>query len=340
MHIKRAEKKLNLVFDESGAAAIVFALILVALGGFVALALDIGHIVRTKSELQRTADAAALAGAMGLMPYIDPGGPSQAPNWVNGQNQAHAMISNSANEADNQAFTINDGTVDYGYWSLTPPSGYVQLPLPKVPPPTANEPEPAINVTLSRNVTLYFAPLIGVSSPTTVSATATAILPAAYTDTGVPPVAVAWDTVYNGSGNNVTIDVSEENIKIQANKGVAGWFNLNGGNSVPSVRIDTPLISGITTGTQVYLVPGTKATLTDYMTNGETIVMPIVQDVSQKVWAPIIGWAAFQIDPNGLGSNSITGHFVDQYFDPNVSPCQPTDGTIGAVAGTPKLVGP
>ena len=271
MYIKRPEKNLKLVFDESGAAAVVFALIIVALCGFVALALDLGHIVRTKTELQRTADAAALAGAMGLMPYIDPGGPNQAPNWVNGQSQAHAVISNSANEADNQSFTITDGTVAYGYWSLTPPAGYVQLPLPQVLPPAANEPEPAITVTLSRNVTLHFAPLIGVSSPTTVSATATAILPAAYQDTGVPPVAVAYDTVYHGSGKNVTIDVAQQDIKIQSNKGVAGWFNLDGGNSVPSVRIDVPLIASLTSGTNIYLAPGTKATLTDYITQGQTI---------------------------------------------------------------------
>ena len=337
MIIRRAEKKLNLVSDESGVSAIVFALTLTALCGFVALALDIGHIVRTKSELQRTADAAALSGAMGLMPYIDPGGPNQAPNWVNGQSQAHAMISNSANEADRQAFTITDGTVDYGYWSLTPPAGYVQLPLPKVTPPAANLPEPAIRVTLSRNVTLYFAPLVGVSSPTTVSAAATAILPAAYQDTDIAPVAVSQDTVYQGIGNNITIYVSDETIKIQSNKGVAGWFNLDGGNSVPSVRIDVPLIASLTSGTNIYLVPGTKATLTDYITQGQILVMPIVADVSQKIWQPIIGWAAFMVDD--LGANSMTGHFVDQYFDPNVSPTA-GNGIIGAVAGTPKLVGP
>ena len=190
---------------------------------------------------------------------------------------------------------------------------------PSLPPYTlAYLPEPAINVTLSRNVTLYFAPLVGVSSPKTVSATATAILPEAYETTGIPPIAVSWDTVYNTVGGTVQIDVAEQDIKPQSNKGIAGWFNLDGGNSVPSVRIDTPLTPGCPQN-QIYMVPGTKATLTDFITEGETIVVPVVQDVSQKGWEPIVGWAAFKVD--SLGANSMQGHFVDQYFDPNVIPC-------------------
>lgn len=340
MHTIRMKKKLTLAHDESGATAIVCAIVLTALCGFVALALDLGHLVMAKTELQRTADAAALAGATGLVPYTNPGPTTQTPNWLQAQQKAHTIINNAANQADNYNFSITDGTVLYGYWFLKPSTGYVQPPLATVPTPSANLPEPAVNVTLSRNVTLYFAPVIGVSSPQTVSATATAILPAAYQTTGIPPVGVDYDTVYDKVGQTVEIDVLTQDIKIQSNKGIAGWFNLDGGNSVPSVRYDVPLISGTTCGTPIYLAPGTKATLTDYMTNGETIVIPVVADVSQKIWQNIIGWAAFKIDPTGLTSNSMTGHFVDQYFDPNVSPVAPTDGIISDVGGTPKLVSP
>ena len=74
MHNKRRTKqKLTLAFDESGATAIFFALTLSVLCGFVALAFDIGHMVMVRAELQRTADAAALAGAAGLLPYTNPG---------------------------------------------------------------------------------------------------------------------------------------------------------------------------------------------------------------------------------------------------------------------------
>ena len=79
------------------------------------------------------------------------------------------------------------------------------------------------------------------------------------------------------------------------------------------------------------------STLTNYITVGQTIVMPVVQDVSQKASLAILGWTAFKVDT--LGANSMTGHFVDRYFDPNVVPTAGS-GIISDVAGTPKLVSP
>ena len=70
MH-RRTKQKLTLALDESGATAIFFALTLSVLCGFVALAFDVGHMVMVRAELQRTADAAALAGVTGLVPYTD-----------------------------------------------------------------------------------------------------------------------------------------------------------------------------------------------------------------------------------------------------------------------------
>ncbi|MCX5888662.1 MAG: TadG family pilus assembly protein [Deltaproteobacteria bacterium] len=331
---------LTLDLDESGATALVIAIVFAVLCGFAGLAVDIGHMVMAKAELQRTADAGALGGVTGFLPYNNPG-LNQEPNWLQGQQKAHTIISNAANLAENQQFTIADGTVQYGYWLLNPPADYVQtLPLIR----NANSaylPEPAVKVTLSKNVTMYLAPLVGLSSPQTVNATATAIIPEAYQTTGVPPVAVSWDTVYDNVGGTVKIDVVEQNIKPLSNKNIAGWFNLDGGNSVPSVRIDAPLIAdptGIATGSQIYTVPGTKATLTDFITSGETIIVPIVQFVEKQGWESIIGWSAFKVD--SLSANSMTGHFVDECFDPNVRPAPATTGTIGGVAGTPKLVSP
>ena len=182
--MRRTKQKLTLVFDESGATAIFFALTLSILCGFVALAFDLGHMFMVRAELQRTADAAALAGVTGLVPYTGSG--PQTPAWASGVAKAHTMISNAANKADNLQFTTTDGTVDYGYWLLSPPADYVQT-LPKARPTTAAYlPEPAITVTVSRNVTLSFAPIVGVSNPRTVSATAIAILPEVYGITGLP----------------------------------------------------------------------------------------------------------------------------------------------------------
>ena len=147
---------------------------------------------------------------------------------------------------------------------------------------------------------MSFAPIVGVTNPRTVSATAIAILPEIYGVTGLPPIAFAWDVVYNIVNGNTLVDATEQDIKIQSNKGLAGWFNLDGGNSVPSVRFAAPLIAqpgGITGGSQLYMVPGTKATLTNLITQGATVVVPVVQNnFSQKSYYPVIGWAAFQVD--------------------------------------------
>jgi Flp pilus assembly protein TadG len=336
----RTKQNLTLARDESGATAIFFALTLSILCGFVALAFDVGHMVMVRAELQRTADAAALAGVSGLVPYT--GTAPQTPAWASGVAKAHTMISNPANLANNLQFTSAEGTVDYGYWLLSPPADYVQT-LPKARPSTAAYlPEPAITVTVSRQVSLSFAPIVGVTNPRTVSARAIAILPEIYGVTGLPPIAFAWDVVYNIVNGTTVVDATEQDIKIQSNKGLAGWFNLDGGNSVPSVRFAAPLIAeegGITGASQIYMVPGTKATLTDLITQGSTVVVPIIQNnFEQKSYYPIIGWAAFQVD--SLDANSMTGHFVTQYFDPNINPDARPNPSALFISGTPQLVPP
>jgi len=342
MNNKTTKNKLTLALDESGATAVIIAIVLTALSGFVALAFDIGHMLMVKAELQRTADAAALAGVTGLLPYNNPG-PNAMPNWAAGQAKAHTIINNPANKADNQTFTITDGAVAGGYWLLTPPADYVQT-LPTVRPVTAAYlPEPAIKVTLSRNVPLYLAPLVGVSSPKLVGATATAILPEVYGVTGVPPIAVDIDTVYNiGAGGALTIDFSQQDIKPQSNKGIAGWINLSGDNSVPSVRFAAPLFAGTTvgTGTPVYFTPGTEATLMGQLVQaGETVLLPVVSDVANKVWREIRTWSAFKVESKD--ANSMTGHFVDIGYYPNQKPDErPAGLNPPFIWGTPKLVGP
>jgi Flp pilus assembly protein TadG len=334
MHPVKAKKQLPLILDESGASAVIIAIVFFVLCGAMGLAYDIGHVVMVKGQLQRTADAAALAGAMGFVPYNNPGTPDQAPNWVQGQQQAHTIINNAANQADSQIFTSTDGNVLYGYWLLNPPPDYVQLPLPTVRPAnTAYLPEPAMMVTLSRKVTLYLAPLVGVSSPKTVSATAIAILPEAYTTDKIPPIAIAHSTYFNP---DMTINLSEKDIKIQVQKDVSTWFNLDGTNDVPTTRIDKPITAR---KTLIYLQPGAKATLTDFMKQGDTITLPVVldSDFNKSTAVPIETWCAFRIDQ--LDANSMTGHFVKRYFDPNVIPTAET-GIISAVGGTPKLVSP
>ena len=52
--------------DDSGVVTLVATLGMVAVLGMAALALDIAHLLSVKNELQRVADAGAMAGARGL----------------------------------------------------------------------------------------------------------------------------------------------------------------------------------------------------------------------------------------------------------------------------------
>jgi hypothetical protein len=63
--MKRLIKLLNLR-EESGSALVIVAISMVALLGFTALAIDGGRLYSDKSQLQKTLDAAVLAGAQGL----------------------------------------------------------------------------------------------------------------------------------------------------------------------------------------------------------------------------------------------------------------------------------
>ena len=49
--------------NQRGSVAVITAILLAALIGIAALAVDIGYVAVSKNELQNVADAAALAGA-------------------------------------------------------------------------------------------------------------------------------------------------------------------------------------------------------------------------------------------------------------------------------------
>jgi hypothetical protein len=59
--------------DQKGAVAILFAIMLIIIIGFAALAIDVGAWFVARAELSKSIDAAALAGAKNISnPYVDP----------------------------------------------------------------------------------------------------------------------------------------------------------------------------------------------------------------------------------------------------------------------------
>lgn len=157
----------RLFAEQSGAVAAVVAVAMVVLFSAGALAVDIVYIVSTRVELQKAADAGALAGANML-------GVSSNPNWSAAQAAAVAIV--QQNKAEGQLLT--DCQVTNGYWSLTART------LPLKPPgsiPTSTD-VMAIQVEVAKKdgqnagpLKMMFAPIFGVKTwPVTARAVAIA----------------------------------------------------------------------------------------------------------------------------------------------------------------------
>lgn len=139
--LSRSSRKL--AGEQEGAVAVIAAFSMVALIGFVALALDGGLMFVQKTQLQKAVDAAALAAAQD----ISTGQSSQTDMntylGYNGVNTAEVV------NAGTGAVTVNDG-------------------------PCATNGCSGWKVTVQRTFNLSFAPVIGITQAT-VQATATAI---------------------------------------------------------------------------------------------------------------------------------------------------------------------
>jgi Flp pilus assembly protein TadG len=100
--------------NQRGATAILVALLLVVLVGFTALAIDVGHLVVARNELQNAADAGALAGARFL--YNEDGtAVNEDANQIAYNAATANMSQNLAVEVDCD-FANNSGDVQRGHW--------------------------------------------------------------------------------------------------------------------------------------------------------------------------------------------------------------------------------
>jgi hypothetical protein len=147
--------------DESGAVAIVTAILMVVFLGFLSLAVDIGHLATVKNELQNAADAAALAGARALvfeegtmvqkiMPLPDPPYCNQAVTWAQ----------NTINKSDAQNLSIT--VVQTGVWdwpaNTFTPSGICQAGI------NAVHVEVQRNDSANQPVATWFARIFGIDT--------------------------------------------------------------------------------------------------------------------------------------------------------------------------------
>lgn len=181
--------------------------------GFLAMAVDIGQIYLVKGELQKAADAGALAGAQAFGSNSD---------WS--QVATSVVTQNSAN-----GLALTDCQVTSGYWSLVSNQLYTS-------PPNENPaPASAIQVVVAMDtgqnggpLSLFFAPIIGIQ-PMPITAVAVALTKSSgiwsILETGNGTVTISGTAAVNGS-----VGVSSGGqLKMQGSATVKGKAYLNTG---------------------------------------------------------------------------------------------------------------
>lgn len=142
---------LRIIKCQKGSTLVFAAIVMVAMIGFTALAIDTGMILTADHQLQSAVDAAALAGASGLL-------------LNQGVATNRAVAVSALNNCINRAVVINAGNVSY-------------------PTPTR------IRVQANRQVNLFIAPILGVNT-STVTAVSSALVDKISETTRLKPWAI------------------------------------------------------------------------------------------------------------------------------------------------------
>lgn len=316
--MRKLAQKINFLFldNESGVVIVWVALLMVVLLSFAAMAIDIGHLMVVRNELQNAADAAALAGAQYFYPSLTP----KIPNWTAAETQAINSI--QLNKSD--GVTLVDGVVQSGYWNLS--GSPLGLQAKGITP--ENLDYPAVMVQVSRGdqanggpVVNFFASIMGIGS-SSVSAQAVAICasPGVAYPGAIFPIAISKEMAeqadkYNSSGKTFKIGSSYHYPNSMAGQ----WTSLSlDRNDVPTIRdlIANGNPTALNIGDNIWIEPGTKTSLYKDVPVGKNVLLPIVNAVLRDTThaeVPIYGFIGFHITNSDGGS----GKYIEGYFLPN-----------------------
>jgi Flp pilus assembly protein TadG len=235
---------------ERGATMVSVAICIFMIIALTALAVDIGHLVVTKNELQNAADAGALAGARVL--YLNDG------SAVNpGANQA-ASDAAVANTSDNTAVEVGGGDVLRGHWSFSAgefwPNETVLTPPVLWDVSTAElDADPnfinAVQVTARRNTTpvaSWFARIFGFTG---FQQSATAVAYIGFAGTLQPleadqPIAICKEALLATGKYSCTVGRMINSGQNIASSETGGWTSFNQGLDGSGNLIDDPCNGG------------------------------------------------------------------------------------------------
>jgi Putative Flp pilus-assembly TadE/G-like len=198
-----------------GQVLILFALFLVVLIGFSAVAVDLGSWLKVRRDYQNAADAAALAGSPFLSgPTPDRPHARQAA-WNSLASQLGVTIPGSPWDSDTPALDpVPDSTGTYSMWVSTPPIGAGLAPVGKYPGASIGSTDKTIFVWVQRVNPSYLARIFGING-SMIDAWATAgLFPSRYAVITLrqPGQAGGPQSDINLAGNNVSLTVKNGDV--------------------------------------------------------------------------------------------------------------------------------
>jgi Flp pilus assembly protein TadG len=341
--------------NDKGFVAILLAVGLIAvLLAIAGMAVDIGRAYKVRGELQNSADAASLSGAMKL--YSS----SLSPNWARAQSKATADIQLNKSEG----VSIVGGQVQYGYynngWAAGSPVATGTPPVPTSPGFSA-----AVSVAVSRSVPTLFAKVV---EWTTFTPGASAVAMSGFPETSPPgeafpfticssvtdeyfaqtplpdpPTPITDTSVYhlkNGTditpGQWTSLTSDKQPSANTLSSYIEYLINSDGkkASPAPAVQVGDPLGIFIDPGTMGSVYHSTQ----DLIDSGKNIVLlPVVNCSSApapNTDAIVTGFVAMKLDStvdpiSGKKNVSMTGHFVDFFkSSPGSRPGGPPSNTI------------
>jgi Flp pilus assembly protein TadG len=328
----------NFQRHERGAVLPITALFIVVAIGMLALGIDVGNMYLVRCELQRIADASALAGALRLVsPVAGMSGVTPLTPDCGRARTAAAAVATS-NTADASPLPLANLDIKLGTYNVQTKT-FVDTNC--ASPPAVN----AVKATASRTILFYLGSVISGRRDVTLTAQALALTGSVGS---VPP-------------GTFTLPIAIDNDKVPSN-GEPLIIHLNpspGDDGVwhtyfyqnPASSLLRDIIEGdvptpaLKEGDFIKVKEGvddaTLKTLGDELQDhGGTwdVMVPIIPSESHTGWAEVLGFAAIRltlVEAKG-GDKRIEAITLDNHVAPGANPGG--SNNFGLYAGAPKLV--
>lgn len=329
------KEKFSNALDQSGMVSVIVGAALIMIAGFAALAIDIGQMAWVKGELENAADAGALAGARGLVPYI---GSPLAPNWA----KAGAMATQTVQQNRAAGQSLTDCQIQTGYWNLK----YKNLQSTSIIPTSADV--PAIQVQIAKStgnnggpIQMMLAPILGVNTANLqAQSTAMTSFPSGMPVGALFPLAAAETIV-----NQYWTKDPPVSFKIGYGSTNGQWTSLqvnsNSGSYIASL-IANGNPTSLALNANIYIQSGVTASNYGNAAPhvGQTVIIPLANptDITTNSTTPVLGFVAFRIEAVNQSSKYIQGHFDKNISIKNASGAgAPITGTL-STPNPPQLV--